>query len=509
MFEFLFGKRNKPAGTQPAEPKPVQRPPVKVLGLEDFNPPAPQTPASKASTTPPPAQPAAESDTAGGAGAGKLGPEGASAGKPSEKPPERKPSYFGSNSDPDSPLCPHFFSPKPELLGRSPRVLISPEAYKRMLLYVEIAQKEVGWLGTVTRLANGDFHIDATFLIEQEVTSVETELSVEGLNKLVFELMAKGDEGLEQVNRLRFWGHSHVRMGTSPSGTDERTMDRFGSEGLPWYVRGIFNKLGRGSFTIYFYELGFRINDAPWAVWSPEKGVLLDGNAQSRFGGTSCWPTRNSEPGYGGYSPFGGTQSGVPGLTGENAADKAGSKPGPQSLAARLKHLPPELVPSDELRAAVADDFLARVSERSAPVFKWFKWTKDEDKDKDEDGVEQADIEVDGEAEGESQSDKLDFVMDDLDGNPGAGSSIASGAKTGAVKRNESDAKTGSGKPPAPKKSWSFWDWLFGSNSTPEAPAKPPVKLPVGKSEPKAPDVKPWQGQDNKPSGPKPDGGNK
>lgn len=77
-----------------------------------------------------------------------------------------------------------------------------------MLLYVEIADKEVGWMGTVSRLENNCFLIEETFLLEQEgVSAVETEPSVEGCSKLADELLLRGEEGFDLINKMRFWGH--------------------------------------------------------------------------------------------------------------------------------------------------------------------------------------------------------------------------------------------------------------------------------------------------------------
>ena len=199
----------------------------------------------------------------------------------------RKPSY-ARPPDPDRGLTPHYGDKEVVFFDnrRAPRVLITPNAYKRMCLYVELAEKEVGWLGTVVMTRNGDFLIDHTYLLEQEVTATETELSAEGQAKLVEDLLKKGEPGFEEVNRLRFWGHSHVRMGTSPSGTDESTMKRFYEEGLPWYVRGIFNKKGRAEFCIFLYEQGLRINDVDWFVVDPATGnTLLEYERPSLFGG--------------------------------------------------------------------------------------------------------------------------------------------------------------------------------------------------------------------------------
>ncbi|HEY9868415.1 MAG TPA: hypothetical protein V6D08_04565 [Candidatus Obscuribacterales bacterium] len=304
--------------------------------------------------TPPPAAVPAE---------GKSGQtQENAAAKPGEEKKEQP--FFRIERDPDGPLRPHRAFPRAEMLIESPRVLITPEAYKRMCLYIEIAPKEVGWLGTVSRRPNGDFLIEEVFLVEQEVTSVETELTVEGREKLVLELLEKGDPGLEQANKLRFWGHSHVRMSTGPSGTDERTMEQFGTEGMPFYIRGIFTKLGRGEFTIYLYDKGYRILDAPWAVWDPAEGIILEPRRFPTYS-FGTWGQGST-----GGSIFGQRQE--------------------ATVVSKDKPLPDKLVPDEQLRAEVTAEYEAKVSERR-PFFRWFRKDRDDD-DKPELTIEDADL---------------------------------------------------------------------------------------------------------------------
>jgi len=180
---------------------------------------------------------------------------------------------------PEGPFRQHSFNPRVEVLKgpRTPRVLITPEAYKRMLLYVEFAPKEVGWLGTVQALQSGDFLIDMVYLLEQEVTPTETELSVEGQSKLQVEFKRKYGfaKSIEMGDALKFWGHSHVRMEVFPSSTDESTMTRKGNDGVEWYIRGIFNKLGKAKFDVYRFDRNYRFLDVPWAVVNPETGAII------------------------------------------------------------------------------------------------------------------------------------------------------------------------------------------------------------------------------------------
>lgn len=337
----------------------------------------------------------------------------------------------------DEPFKVHMFSPKVEMLKRTPKVLITPEAFKRMSLYVELGSKEVGWLGTAERTAGGDFLITNTFLLDQEVTPTETELSVDGINALAMQLVEQGDAGMKALNELKFWGHSHVRMGTSPSGTDERTMERFGREGHPWYIRGIFNKRGRAEFTIYLFEEGLRINDAPWAVFDPVSGQTLTTrnrvvemrpkptprpvappaaapSADATTAGAAATPVANP-----GGKPSASAEedartyvdnylknmrkkpNDAAGLTSpQNASGSAAApgtkpadltKPAEPVVEAVVKMvLPAELTPSAELRAEVEAEFALKVRERKftplVDILKLFGLKKDEDGDKPEKG---------------------------------------------------------------------------------------------------------------------------
>lgn len=167
------------------------------------------------------------------------------------------------------PFVPHGFERKVELLGALPRVLVTRAAYSRMWHYVDIADKEVGWLGTAERLPTGDFLIGEVFLLKQEVHATTTEISAEGVAEFAQELIETRKDGVEVANSIRFWGHSHVRMGTSPSGQDESQMQLFKENDCPWFIRGILNKNGRMEFTIFMWDVGIKIVDAQWALYEP------------------------------------------------------------------------------------------------------------------------------------------------------------------------------------------------------------------------------------------------
>lgn len=251
----------------------------------------------------------------------------------------------------DSPFKPHAFQARAQLVAKDrPWVIITPKAYQQMLLYVEIADKEVGWMGTVSRLENNCFLIEETFLLEQEVSAVETELSVEGCSKLADELLLRGEEGFDLLNKIRFWGHSHVRMGTSPSGTDESTMLRFRDEGLDWYVRGIFNKHGRAEFSVYFFDIGFAVCDVDWCVIDLATGENLTPKVTSFFS-----------------SPYRDYSYDRPKTV---AIEQQAEVAMPEDIASERARkyerggLSQLLVPSDELRAQIQAEFAAKVIDR-------------------------------------------------------------------------------------------------------------------------------------------------
>lgn len=221
-----------------------------------------------------------------------------------------------------------------------------------MLLYVERAPLEVGWQGTAVRQGN-DFIIDRVYLLKQTVSAATTDLSVQGRDELCMELLGQGAAGVEAVNNLRFWGHSHVRMEVEASGRDEATMREFEEGGLPWAIRGIFNKLGRGKFSLFLYEDGMRIDDVPWVVVDPVSGRTL----------LSAPLGRNAGFGFGfGWARESPSFDHVEG-GGRPLWQRGGIGQGAGPLSS-YDGLPPELIPDEALRAVVSADYQNKVDER-------------------------------------------------------------------------------------------------------------------------------------------------
>lgn len=144
-----------------------------------------------------------------------------------------------------------------------PSVTISDLALQKMFVYTSEVTDEVGWLGTVEDLGNNSYLISDTFLIDQEVHGTTTEISPEGLASLGEQLLAMPD-GFEIWNKMQMWGHSHVNMGISPSGQDDKQMKEFEGNGYPFFIRLICNKRGEMKLDFYNYESGLEFHDIPW-----------------------------------------------------------------------------------------------------------------------------------------------------------------------------------------------------------------------------------------------------
>lgn len=173
-------------------------------------------------------------------------------------------------------FLPHRFEPKVEFVGKIPHIFVSKAAYDRMRCYVELADKEIGWLGSVKSIDNGDFLIEEVFLFRQQVSASETEISSAGIAEVANRLITTRQDGEDVCARLQFWGHSHVNMGTSPSYPDEAQLQQLRSSDLPWFIRGILNKNGRMEFTIFFYERGVKITDLSWSVYESDDDKLRE-----------------------------------------------------------------------------------------------------------------------------------------------------------------------------------------------------------------------------------------
>lgn len=133
-----------------------------------------------------------------------------------------------------------------ENLGKRLTVSVSLLAYQKMMYYTKECNTEVGWMGKVTKEGN-TYKVHDVYLVSQEAHGTTCELSPEALVDLSTELLMKD----EDTEAIKLWGHSHVNMGTSPSGQDCNTLIDFLNEGNDWFMGVITNKKGEMTFSLY------------------------------------------------------------------------------------------------------------------------------------------------------------------------------------------------------------------------------------------------------------------
>jgi hypothetical protein len=160
------------------------------------------------------------------------------------------------------------------LLSAVPYIVISKKALVQMFIYVDKCSEEIGWMGTAYR-DEKQITIDDVYLFDQEVHSTTTEITPEGLSDFATELLNQPD-GMDIWNNLKMWGHSHVRMGVTPSGQDDKQMETFQDGGHDWFIRLIANKNGELKVDLYDYENGIIYLDLPWyAEESAEEEAII------------------------------------------------------------------------------------------------------------------------------------------------------------------------------------------------------------------------------------------
>lgn len=122
--------------------------------------------------------------------------------------------------------------PVPNEMGE-PIINFTPTAFLKMRQLIMASNKEVGWHGLVRREDNV-FTVYDVVVYPQEVTAVTVETDDE---EYVRWCISQPD-----MNIIRFQGHSHVDMATTPSGTDRTYYDKLLTQVPDFYIFFIMNK---------------------------------------------------------------------------------------------------------------------------------------------------------------------------------------------------------------------------------------------------------------------------
>lgn len=145
-----------------------------------------------------------------------------------------------------------------------PTITLSRDFAREMKYLVNSTPTEISWVGEVEGDAREKLTITKLHIMKQKVSAATFE---EEDNAFVELKSRVGDA----VYKIRCHGHSHVSMGVSPSGTDQKhTVDNWRDLEVPYLIRLIANKQGDLRCDFFDFERGvniecckFEIEDEP------------------------------------------------------------------------------------------------------------------------------------------------------------------------------------------------------------------------------------------------------
>lgn len=138
------------------------------------------------------------------------------------------------------------------------KIWLTTETNQRIKSLVKMCKTEVGWWGLIQPVREGrnlvGVIVDEVIVPEQEVSAatVDADRSPEQIFSAMDQLTGAGRA--EEIGRLSYWGHSHVNMGVTPSGTDLgfwKEAAAGSEEALKIFVATIHNKKGETFGRIY------------------------------------------------------------------------------------------------------------------------------------------------------------------------------------------------------------------------------------------------------------------
>lgn len=166
---------------------------------------------------------------------------------------------------------------QPEGVAKKARIIVSYEAYMKINALIKTCSKEVGWHGLVTRVEPGEgnedevwFELYDIIVFPQTVTGASV---TPDATEYALWLQSQPDE---VFNDIRFHGHSHVNMGTTPSGTDTTYQDQLLDQVKDFYIFGIFNKKGAKNLVVYDVETNvlYENKDIIWECPTIEEHLI-------------------------------------------------------------------------------------------------------------------------------------------------------------------------------------------------------------------------------------------
>lgn len=133
---------------------------------------------------------------------------------------------------------------------RKPNVIMTPEAYFRMMEYCRQAEGEVTGFGCVKEIGDTLF-VDEVFIVPQKATGAGVQIDAQDL--LDFMVYAKEQERPDWVTNAKLWWHSHAKFGVFRSQTDNDTIDML--LGMQPYVLAIVgNQAGAYECSLHYQK---------------------------------------------------------------------------------------------------------------------------------------------------------------------------------------------------------------------------------------------------------------
>jgi hypothetical protein len=146
-----------------------------------------------------------------------------------------------------------------------PKIVFGTTALKWIHSLVDIHSQEVGWYAIVDERPEYTFFIrDVFYPKHSEANGGTCEISTDGESDMANWLM--DNNRLDDIEKVRLWGHSHHTMGTGASGQDEsQALDRMTST-QSFLIRIICNKSGEISCSFFDWDNQVRFDHIKWTV---------------------------------------------------------------------------------------------------------------------------------------------------------------------------------------------------------------------------------------------------
>ncbi len=141
-----------------------------------------------------------------------------------------------------------------------PNITLSRNFARKMKHLVANTPTEISWVGEVEGDPRKELTITELHIVKQKVSAA----TFEEEDNAFLELRERiGDA----VFKIRCHGHSHVNMGVTPSGTDQKfTVDNWKALEVPFLIRLIANKAGLLRCDFFDFERGVNVECAKFEI---------------------------------------------------------------------------------------------------------------------------------------------------------------------------------------------------------------------------------------------------